>query len=163
MTLLVHKAHREELECVLQVLEKSLILLPELLGRRWQCHSLTRIMTKLLHPGNSWKLRRESMRHVSLLSVHQLYIFKQIFLFSASLIKFPLSCLRYFLLWYQALGDTAPNAIHAMFATLVPGFTSPFVGVGLDNISRSTPQGSTFHDTSQGTVHILSITVIGSK
>lgn len=58
----VHKAHREELECVLQVLEKVLVYLPELLSRRWQCHSLTRIMTKLLHPGNSWKLRREAIR-----------------------------------------------------------------------------------------------------
>jgi hypothetical protein len=59
----VHKAHREELECVLQILEKVLVYLPELLSRRWQCHSLTRIMTKLLHPGNSWKLRREAIRY----------------------------------------------------------------------------------------------------
>ncbi|KAK3931767.1 Ral GTPase-activating protein subunit alpha-2 [Frankliniella fusca] len=117
---LVHKAHREELECVLQVLEKALILLPELLGRRWQCHSLTRIMTKLLHPGNSWKLRREAM--------------------------------RYFLLWYQSLGDMAPNAIHAMFATLVPGFPSPFPGLGLDSFSKAASQGSTFHDANQGRV-----------
>jgi hypothetical protein len=64
----VHKAHREELECVLQVLEKVLVYLPELLSRRWQCHSLTRIMTKLLHPGNSWKLRREAIRY-SLLTI----------------------------------------------------------------------------------------------
>lgn len=70
---IVHKAHREELECVLQVLEKALIYLPELLGRRWQCHSLTRIMTKLLHPGNSWKLRRDAMRSVSLLTVSNLF------------------------------------------------------------------------------------------
>ncbi|XP_043271577.1 probable Rho GTPase-activating protein CG5521 isoform X3 [Venturia canescens] len=87
---LVHKAHREELEQVLQLLEKVLTLLPELLNRRWQCHSLARILDKLLHPGNSWKLRRQA--------------------------------LRYFILWYQALGENAPDHIHRMFASLVPGF-----------------------------------------
>ncbi|XP_032455562.1 probable Rho GTPase-activating protein CG5521 isoform X2 [Nasonia vitripennis] len=86
----VHKAHREELEQVLQLLEKVLTLLPELLNRRWQCHSLARIIHKLLHPGNSWKLRRQAI--------------------------------RYFILWYQALGDNAPEHIHQMFACLVPGF-----------------------------------------
>ncbi|XP_015110729.1 probable Rho GTPase-activating protein CG5521 isoform X8 [Diachasma alloeum] len=90
---LVHKAHREELEQVLQLLEKVLTLLPELLNRRWQCHSLARILHKLLHPGNSWKLRRQA--------------------------------LRYFILWYQALGDNAPDHIHQMFASLVPGFPPP--------------------------------------
>lgn len=63
--LLVHKAHREELEQVLQLLEKVLTLLPELLNRRWQCHSLARILQKLLHPGNSWKLRRQAIRYIS--------------------------------------------------------------------------------------------------
>ncbi|XP_076392338.1 putative Rho GTPase-activating protein CG5521 isoform X9 [Megachile rotundata] len=87
---IVHKAHREELEQVLQLLEKVLTLLPELLNRRWQCHSLARILEKLLHPGNSWKLRREAI--------------------------------RYFILWYQALGENAPEHIHQMFASLVPGF-----------------------------------------
>ncbi|XP_076382912.1 putative Rho GTPase-activating protein CG5521 isoform X11 [Megalopta genalis] len=87
---IVHKAHREELEQVLQLLEKVLTLLPELLNRRWQCHSLARILQKLLHPGNSWKLRRQAI--------------------------------RYFILWYQALGENAPDHIHQMFANLVPGF-----------------------------------------
>ncbi|XP_019882116.2 probable Rho GTPase-activating protein CG5521 isoform X6 [Camponotus floridanus] len=87
---IVHKAHREELEQVLQLLEKVLTLLPELLNRRWQCHSLARILQKLLHPGNSWKLRRQAI--------------------------------RYFVLWYQALGENAPEHIHQMFASLVPGF-----------------------------------------
>ncbi|XP_070513115.1 probable Rho GTPase-activating protein CG5521 isoform X5 [Cardiocondyla obscurior] len=87
---IVHKAHREELEQVLHLLEKVLTLLPELLNRRWQCHSLARILQKLLHPGNSWKLRRQAI--------------------------------RYFILWYQALGENAPEHIHQMFASLVPGF-----------------------------------------
>ncbi|XP_069689068.1 probable Rho GTPase-activating protein CG5521 isoform X3 [Periplaneta americana] len=119
----VHKAHREELECVLQVLEKVLVYLPELLSRRWQCHSLTRIMIKLLHPGNSWKLRREAI--------------------------------RYFLLWYQALGDNAPEAIHAVFATLVPGFPSPYPGLGLPSLSRTST--SVFHDASPGPVNVVEI------
>ncbi|XP_044013466.1 ral GTPase-activating protein subunit alpha-1 isoform X2 [Aphidius gifuensis] len=89
----VHKAHREELEQVLQLFEKVLTLLPELLNRRWQCHSIARILYKLLHPGNSYKLRRQA--------------------------------LRYFILWYQALGENAPEHIHDMFASLVPGFPPP--------------------------------------
>lgn len=59
----VHKAHKEELENVLYVLEKILLLCPELIANRWQCHSLTRVLTKLLHPGNSWKLRREAVKY----------------------------------------------------------------------------------------------------
>ncbi|XP_015178189.1 PREDICTED: probable Rho GTPase-activating protein CG5521 isoform X3 [Polistes dominula] len=90
---IVHKAHREELEQVLHLLEKVLTLLPELLNKRWQCHSLARILKKLLHPGNSWKLRRQAI--------------------------------RYFILWYQALGENAPEPIHQMFACLVPGFPPP--------------------------------------
>lgn len=58
----VHKAHREELDGSLWLLEKILCLLPELLARRWQCHSLSRIMAKLLHLGNSPKLRREGVK-----------------------------------------------------------------------------------------------------
>lgn len=58
----VHKAHREELDGSLWLLGKILCLLPELIGRRWQCHSLGRMMAKLLHHGNSSKLRREGVR-----------------------------------------------------------------------------------------------------
>ncbi|XP_075982938.1 putative Rho GTPase-activating protein CG5521 isoform X2 [Anticarsia gemmatalis] len=91
----VHKAGREELEGALSLLEKVLCLLPELIGRRWQLHSMTRIFSKLLHSGNSQKLRAEAI--------------------------------RYFLLWYQALGDNAPNEVHKMFATLVPGMPEPTI------------------------------------
>ncbi|KAM3962462.1 LOW QUALITY PROTEIN: putative Rho GTPase-activating protein CG5521 [Aphomia sociella] len=89
----VHKAGREELEGTLSLLEKVLCLLPELIGKRWQLHSLTRIFSKLLHRWNSQKLRAEAI--------------------------------RYFLLWYQALGDNAPLEVHKMFATLVPGLPEP--------------------------------------
>ena len=68
---------------VLYLLEKVLIFLPEALSQRWQYHrwtitllylllaisykpfypSIGRLMSKLLHPGNSWKLlKREAMR-----------------------------------------------------------------------------------------------------
>jgi len=33
--------------------------------------------------------------------------------------------LRFFILWYQILGHNAPDSVHAIFATLVPGFSSP--------------------------------------
>ncbi|XP_055321595.1 probable Rho GTPase-activating protein CG5521 isoform X1 [Sitodiplosis mosellana] len=59
---LVHKAHREELDGSLWLLGRILHLLPELVARRWQCHSLGRVMAKLLHHGNSAKLRREGVR-----------------------------------------------------------------------------------------------------
>ncbi|KOB76717.1 putative tuberin, partial [Operophtera brumata] len=57
----VHKAGKEELEGALALLEKVLCLLPELIGKRWQLHSLTRIFSKLLHSGNSQKLRAEAI------------------------------------------------------------------------------------------------------
>ncbi|XP_078672848.1 ral GTPase-activating protein subunit alpha-1-like isoform X2 [Branchiostoma floridae x Branchiostoma belcheri] len=57
-----HKAQREELDAVLFVLEKILTLLPDLIHQRWQFHSIGRLMKKLLHPGNSLKLRREGVR-----------------------------------------------------------------------------------------------------
>ncbi|XP_052756365.1 probable Rho GTPase-activating protein CG5521 isoform X2 [Galleria mellonella] len=107
----VHKAGREELEGALSLLEKVLCLLPELIGKRWQLHSLTRIFSKLLHRWNSLKLRAEAI--------------------------------RYFLLWYQALGDNAPLEVHRMFATLVPGLPEP-------NMLRSTSplKCKTFDDNS---------------
>lgn len=58
----VHKAHKEELDAVRYILEKILTLIPELLNKKWQLHSLQRIMKKLLHPGNASKLRKEGMR-----------------------------------------------------------------------------------------------------
>uniref|UniRef100_T1JGD1 Rap-GAP domain-containing protein n=1 Tax=Strigamia maritima TaxID=126957 RepID=T1JGD1_STRMM len=57
-----HKSHRDELDSVLYIFEKILVLLPELLAKKWQCHSIGRIIKKLLHPGNNFKLRREAMR-----------------------------------------------------------------------------------------------------
>lgn len=60
----VHKAHKEELDSALVVLEQLLLHLPELLGRGWQQHALLRTLSKLLHPGNSWKLRKDAIRLV---------------------------------------------------------------------------------------------------
>ncbi|XP_021202849.2 probable Rho GTPase-activating protein CG5521 isoform X1 [Bombyx mori] len=98
---LVHKAGKEELEAALLLLEKVLCLLPELLGKRWQLHSLTRIFSKLLHSANSQKLRAEAI--------------------------------KFFLLWYQALGDNAPFEVHKMFALLIPGMPDP------GNVTRPSP------------------------
>ncbi|XP_040580670.1 ral GTPase-activating protein subunit alpha-1 [Lepeophtheirus salmonis] len=110
-----HKAQREELEAVLFLLENILVYLPELLGRKWQYHAITRLMSKLLHPGNSWKiLKREAM--------------------------------RLFLLWYQSLADAAGEPLHALFATLVPGFPSPYPGMGLTALAALTP------DTQEGPI-----------
>lgn len=105
----VHKAHKEELECTLWILEQVLCLLPELIHKRWQLHSLGRILSKLLHSGNSVKLRRQAI--------------------------------RYFLMWYQALNDNAPDYVHNMFQTLVPGLNSP-------SLAPVQISGSVFHDTS---------------
>ncbi|CAG9813221.1 unnamed protein product [Phaedon cochleariae] len=106
---LVHKAHKEELECTLWILEQVLCLLPELIHRRWQLHSLGRLISKLLHPGNAVKLRRQGI--------------------------------RYFLMWYQALNDNAPEYVHNMFAALVPAFSGQ-TATPLQN------SASVFHDTS---------------
>lgn len=57
-----HKSHREELEAALVIFEKFFLLLPELVSKKWQCHSIGRLMKKLLHPGNSLKLRKEAVR-----------------------------------------------------------------------------------------------------
>lgn len=61
---------------------------------------------------------------------------------------------RLFLLWYQALGDFAPDHLHAIFATLVPGFPSPVPGEGLPSLGKqmavSASSGSIFHDNSHG-------------
>ncbi|KAJ8980173.1 hypothetical protein NQ317_011417 [Molorchus minor] len=106
---LVHKAHKEELECTLWILDQVLCLLPELIHRRWQLHSFARLLAKLLHPGNTIKLRRQGI--------------------------------RYFLMWYQALNENAPDYVHNMFAALVPGFLN-------QSVLPVQSTGSVFHDTS---------------
>ncbi|XP_033736327.1 ral GTPase-activating protein subunit alpha-1-like isoform X2 [Pecten maximus] len=57
-----NKAHREELDSILQIFEKILLLLPELVHKRWMFHSIGRIMKKLLHPSNGLKTRKDGMR-----------------------------------------------------------------------------------------------------
>lgn len=61
-TFAVQRSHREDLECSLYVLDRLLCILPELFERRWQCNALTHIFKKILHPGNTVRLRREAMR-----------------------------------------------------------------------------------------------------
>ncbi|CAM9497956.1 unnamed protein product [Lampetra fluviatilis] len=57
-----HKSQREELESILFIFEKILQQLPERIHNRWQFHSIGLILKKLLHSGNSLKLRREGVR-----------------------------------------------------------------------------------------------------
>lgn len=61
---LVHKTHREELDASLWLLSKILCLLPELISKRWQVHSLSRVIAKLIHHGNGSKLRKDGVRWV---------------------------------------------------------------------------------------------------
>ncbi|KAM3917981.1 ral GTPase-activating protein subunit alpha-1 isoform 3-T3 [Leptodactylus fuscus] len=57
-----HKSQREELDAILFIFEKILQLLPERIHQRWQYHSIGIILKKLLHTGNSLKIRLEGMR-----------------------------------------------------------------------------------------------------
>ncbi|XP_071602226.1 ral GTPase-activating protein subunit alpha-1 isoform X11 [Heliangelus exortis] len=57
-----HKSQREELDSILFIFEKILQLLPERIHQRWQFHSIGLILKKLLHTGNSLKIRREGIR-----------------------------------------------------------------------------------------------------
>ncbi|XP_054132094.1 ral GTPase-activating protein subunit alpha-1 isoform X6 [Melozone crissalis] len=57
-----HKSQREELDSILFIFEKILQLLPERIHQRWQFHSIGLILKKLLHTGNSLKIRREGVR-----------------------------------------------------------------------------------------------------
>ncbi|XP_062324670.1 ral GTPase-activating protein subunit alpha-1 isoform X2 [Osmerus eperlanus] len=57
-----HKSQREELDAILFIFEKILQLLPERIQGRWQFHSIGLILKKLLHTGNSLKIRREGVR-----------------------------------------------------------------------------------------------------
>ncbi|XP_077320824.1 ral GTPase-activating protein subunit alpha-1 isoform X8 [Lithobates pipiens] len=57
-----HKSQREELDAILFIFEKILQLLPEKIHQRWQYHSISLILKKLLHTGNSLKIRLEGMR-----------------------------------------------------------------------------------------------------
>ena len=51
------------------------------------------------------------------------------------------------MLWYQILGEVAGEPLHAMFATLVPGFPSPYQGLGLTALAAMTP------DTQDGPIN----------
>nr|XP_020657637.1 ral GTPase-activating protein subunit alpha-1 isoform X7 [Pogona vitticeps] len=57
-----HKSQREELDAILFIFEKILQLLPERIHQRWQFHSIGLVLKKLLHTGNSLKIRREGVR-----------------------------------------------------------------------------------------------------
>ena len=62
LRLKANRAVRDDLDCVLYIFEKLLLLLPELVHERWQFASIGRTMLKLLHHGNAFKLRSEGIR-----------------------------------------------------------------------------------------------------
>ncbi|KAM3595477.1 uncharacterized protein V6R79_024062 [Siganus canaliculatus] len=57
-----NKSQREELDSILFIFEKILQNLPEKIYSRWQFHSIGSILKKLLHTGNSFKIRCEGIR-----------------------------------------------------------------------------------------------------
>ncbi|XP_034715049.1 ral GTPase-activating protein subunit alpha-2-like [Etheostoma cragini] len=57
-----NKSQREELDSILFIFEKILQHLPEKIYSRWQFHSIGSILKKLLHTGNSFKIRCEGIR-----------------------------------------------------------------------------------------------------
>ncbi|XP_072554846.1 ral GTPase-activating protein subunit alpha-2 isoform X2 [Paramormyrops kingsleyae] len=57
-----NKSQREELDSILFIFEKILQLLPEKINSRWQFHSIGSNLKKLLHTGNSFKVRCEGIR-----------------------------------------------------------------------------------------------------
>ncbi|XP_062296974.1 ral GTPase-activating protein subunit alpha-2 isoform X2 [Scomber scombrus] len=57
-----NKSQREELDSILFIFEKILQHLPEKIYNRWQFHSIGSILKKLLHTGNSFKIRCEGIR-----------------------------------------------------------------------------------------------------
>ncbi|XP_038599949.1 ral GTPase-activating protein subunit alpha-2 [Tachyglossus aculeatus] len=57
-----NKSQREELDSILFLFEKILQLLPERIFFRWQYHSIGSTLKKLLHTGNSIKIRCEGIR-----------------------------------------------------------------------------------------------------
>ncbi|EOA99030.1 250 kDa substrate of Akt, partial [Anas platyrhynchos] len=57
-----NKSQREELDSILLVFEKILQLLPERIFYRWHFRSIASILKKLLHTGNSLKIRCEGIR-----------------------------------------------------------------------------------------------------
>uniref|UniRef100_A0A7N9CHX0 Ral GTPase activating protein catalytic subunit alpha 1 n=1 Tax=Macaca fascicularis TaxID=9541 RepID=A0A7N9CHX0_MACFA len=72
-----HKSQREELDAILFIFEKILQLLPERIHQRWQFHSIGLILKKLLHTGNSlkvksleWKNKENQERGFSFLFSH---------------------------------------------------------------------------------------------
>lgn len=56
------KQRRDDLDCILFMLEKILIYNPELIKKRWQFYSITFVMQKLLHQNNACRLRQEGVR-----------------------------------------------------------------------------------------------------
>lgn len=59
---------------------------------------------------------------------------------------------RFFIIWYQILGENAPESVHAIFATIVPGFVSPIEGYeGLEFFTKGSAAGTFYNDSKYDT------------
>ncbi|CAG0914887.1 unnamed protein product [Notodromas monacha] len=58
----VPRQHKEEFEVVLLLLEKLLCFMPEMIQSQWQMKKLDSVLSRLLHPGNVMRLRKEAIR-----------------------------------------------------------------------------------------------------
>lgn len=117
----MHKSQREEFENVRHLFEKILVLLPELIAEGWQAHSIRVVMKKILHHGNSYKVRLWRTFLVGVVPHFSLegHIPNGISIETAC---FQTICeaIRLFLIWYQVLREAAPAEVDIMFATLIP-------------------------------------------
>jgi hypothetical protein len=65
---------------------------------------------------------------------------------------------RFFILWYQILGHNAPDSVHAIFATLVPGFSSPIPEhPGLAALWNNHSSSINLHESLLGKSHVNNI------
>ncbi|XP_067941820.1 ral GTPase-activating protein subunit alpha-1-like isoform X3 [Watersipora subatra] len=56
------KVHKDDFDALLVLFEQIFVLLPRLVQRRWQFHSIRRLLKQLLHSGNSMKVRKDGVR-----------------------------------------------------------------------------------------------------
>lgn len=56
------KQRRDDLDCILFMLEKILVYNTDLIKKRWQFYSITFVMQKLLHIENTYRIRQEGVR-----------------------------------------------------------------------------------------------------
>lgn len=65
----------------------------------------------------------------------------------ANVLRIDFESIRFFIIWYQILQENAPDSAHAIFATIVPGFSSPIDGhEGLEALAKGPSVGTFYND-----------------